>query len=495
MGLFKKVILFMSFCIMMTGTNLAADYYPSDSWRMSTPEEQGVDSEKLYQMLSYVKEQNINLHSILVIRNGYLIHETYFHPYHRDNAQNIHSCTKSFTSALLGIALNEGKINNLDQKVMEFFPEKKIVNPDPRLEQLSIKHLLTMATGMDWEDKSRWYQMRRSKDWVETILNTPFKEEPGLVFTYNSGASHLLSAIIQQSTGMTTLDYAQEHLFKPLNMQVYWGKDPGGITNGAAGLFLKPTDLAKFGFLFLNKGKWDGKQIVPGDWVESSTQKHLAVFPYLTGYGYQWWINSFGGYSARGWGGQYIVVLPKQNMVVVVTSGEDFRLKDLIEPFILPAVKQEQPLVPNPQMEDQIKQLSDFLEHPEQLPIKTLPQFAELISGKVFVCEPNIWGIRTFTLNFKKGPECEVKVELGKETISCFIGMDGIYRYNKINGNNVTACRGSWRSDQTLVLDWQEMSQTELFRFIIIFSDNQINVVGQGSVEKSIRSFQGKLIE
>ena len=402
-----RVLLVLLLCINLSSINLAMDYYPTDAWRISTPEKQGVDSDKIYQMLSYIKEQTINLHSILIIRNGYLIHQTYFHPFHRDTPQNIYSCTKCFTSALVGIALHEGKIIGLDQKVSDFFPDQSLFQ-DQRKKELTVRDLLTMATGLDWNEhgnpsrEDTGQQLLYSKNWVDFTLTRPMIEQPGQKFNYCSGASHLLSAIITKSADENTFNYAQTHLFKPLKIRPYWNQDPQGIPFGASNLKISALDMAKFGYLYLQKGMWAGSQLLPAEWVEDSTKKQIDESFYSVGYGYQWWMNSFGGYSAQGWGGQFIFVIPQLNMVVVITAGglqapEAFKL---MEKFILPAVNQDQPLRSNPKMIRHLKQFSRQLEYPAPNPVKSLPSCAKQISDKIFDCESNSYGIESFSLVF-----------------------------------------------------------------------------------------------
>lgn len=497
-----RILIVSLLCISLSGINFTADYYPADAWRTSTPEEQGVDSEEIYRMLNYITEQNINLHSIIMIRNGYLIHQTYFHPFHRDIPQNIYSCTKSFTSALVGMALHEGKIRDLDQKVSDFFPDSSVFQ-DPLKKELTVRHLLAMSTGLDWQEQGSssredtGQQLLYSKDWVDFTLTRPMMEQPGQKFNYCSGASHLLSAIITKSTGENTFDYAQTRLFKPLNIRAYWNQDPQGIPFGASNLKISSLDMAKFGYLYLQKGKWAGEQLIPTEWVEESTKKQIDESWHSVGYGYQWWVNWFGGYSAQGWGGQLIFVMPELNMVVVFTAGglqipEAFKL---MEKFIFPAVTQNQPLRPNPKIIRHLKQLSHQFEYPKPNPVKSLPPRAKQILGKVFICEPNSYGIESFSLNFIKGTECHWKLIYRKKPLDLPVGLDGIYRFNPMNGIDKIGCRGRWIDNQAFMIDWQSMDSAERLQYQLDFADNQVNVLVKGAVWERNYRFTGKLAE
>lgn len=303
-------------------------YWPTDGWRTSTPDEQGMDSELLTEMLAYIEENRLPIDSVTIVRHGYLVLDAYPRSHKSYWMHSLYSCTKSVTSALVGIALDQGQIQSVDQPVLSFFPQRTVANVDARKEAMKLEHLLTMTDGLDWVRKDirltssgdTTPEMTQSGDWVQFTLDRPMAEEPGNRWNYNSGASHLLSAIIQETTGMTALEFAEEHLFDPLGIsRAVWRSDPQGRNYGATYLRMTTHDMAKFGYLYLNHGLWDGKQIVSAAWVEASTTNHSPT-PGVY-YGYQWWVMPWAGYySAIGARGQYIVVLPELDMVVVFTS-------------------------------------------------------------------------------------------------------------------------------------------------------------------------------
>jgi CubicO group peptidase (beta-lactamase class C family) len=318
-------------------------YWPTQGWRTSTPEAQGMDSQKLTLMLETVKQQKLNLHSLLVIRNGYLVSETYFQFYKEQTKHELYSCTKSFIATLVGIASDQGSIDRLNHPVLDFFPERTIENRDTRKEAMTVDDLLTMRAGLDWQEGDPIYRaMYLSSDWVKFVLDKPMRAQPGSQFNYCSGCSHVLSAIIQQEIGMNTQDFAQQKLFAPLGIaSLNWDRDRQGISLGGWGLQITPRDMAKLGYLYLHNGMWDGQQIVSAEWVKTATQKHTATDGKL-GYGYQWWIYpSLGAYTALGRAGQTIFVIPDLNVIVVTTAdigGHDEIFK-LIEQYIPPAVQ------------------------------------------------------------------------------------------------------------------------------------------------------------
>jgi len=241
----------------------------------------------------------------------------------------VHSITKSVTSALIGIALEHGHLDNPDQKPIDFFPEYFTETSDPRKKKITLKHLLTMSGGFRWDDRGpsmyNWYM---SSNWVQNAIQLPQEHHPGDVFNYNSSTSHILSAILAKILKTDMLEFARTHLFKPLGIDtVFWRQDPQGYYIGGFGLGLSPRDLAKIGFLYLNDGYWNGKSIIPENWVKTSTRQHIQAFSHpiygAFGYGFQWWIKKVDGCdSYRAWGrrGQYIVVVPELDLVVAVTS-------------------------------------------------------------------------------------------------------------------------------------------------------------------------------
>ncbi len=308
------------------------DYWPTNDWRFSTPELQGMDPAKLMIADEFIQNRLPDTFSLLVVRKGYLVFEKYYSwgsPY---KYAVVHSVTKSVTSALIGIALDKGYLQSLDQKLIEFFPEYVTVDLDQRKKEISLKHLLTMSAGFKWDDRGPsmrdWYS---SSDWFKFAIRLPQENDPGEVFNYNSATSHLLSGILSRSTKTSTLDFAKRNLFEPLGIRsAYWHQDPQGNYIGGFGLGLSARDLAKIGFLYLNNGYWNGQSIVPEHWVNESTAQQIQAFSHpmygTFGYGYQWWVKQIDGCSSYwAWGrrGQFIVVVPELDLVIAVTSNPD----------------------------------------------------------------------------------------------------------------------------------------------------------------------------
>lgn len=330
----------------LSATSATSTYWPTEAWRTSPPEEQGMDSHKLAQMLIAIQQQHLNLHSLLVIRNGYLVSETYFGPYQQDTRHELYSCTKSFISTLIGIAVDKAYIDRTDHRIVDFFSERTFANLDRQKADMTLEDVLTMRSGLDWQEGDPIYRaMYQSPDWVKFVLDKPMALPPGSRFNYCSGCSHLLSAIVQQTTGMKTRDFASQYLFKLLGItNVDWETDATGIPIGGWGLQLTPRDMAKLGYLYLQDGQWDGQQIVSAKWVENATQRHTETDSDL-GYGYQWWTYpSLAAYASLGRDGQMIFVIPGSDLVIVTTAEMDGheQIFQLIAQYIVPAVQQSQ---------------------------------------------------------------------------------------------------------------------------------------------------------
>ncbi len=315
--------------------------WPTDGWRTSTPEEQGMDGGKIAQALDAIEQEGLVFHSLLVIRHGYLVSETYFWGFSKTRKHELYSVTKSFVSTLAGIAIDRGSIDGVGHPMADFFPGLAFENPDPGKDAMTLEDVLTMRSGLGWiETDSTFSELYQSPDWTKFMFDLPMAAAPGTTFYYCSGCSHLLSAAVQKATGMPTRDFAEQYLFQPLGItSVDWETDTAGIPIGGWGLSITPRDMAKLGYLFLRNGLWNGRQIVSAEWVKDATQKHTNTDGPL-GYGYQWWIYpSLNAYAALGLYGQTIFVIPEKDLIIVTTAGMEGhdRIFQLIEEFIAPA--------------------------------------------------------------------------------------------------------------------------------------------------------------
>lgn len=319
-------------------------------WVTSSPEEQGMATGKLEAMMAYIDEHDMAVDSIVVVRHGRIVFEEYGPGYAPGKRHQLYSVTKNVTSMLIGIAIDQGWIEGLDVPITELLPDYTPANPDPRREQITLEHLLTMSDGIDWREHDFPYedqrntvsQMGASADAVQFILDRPMARAPGEVRAYNSGASVLLGAILEEATGRNLVSFAREVLFDPIGIgTVYWEQTSGGHYQTGGGLHMTPRDMARLGYLMLHNGRWDGQRILSADWVARSTTSYYQAYGPI-GYGYQWWILPEGqGYRADGLYQQHIYVLPKADMVVVSTAdmrgASLYRVDGLVNTFILPA--------------------------------------------------------------------------------------------------------------------------------------------------------------
>ncbi|MFW9993618.1 MAG: serine hydrolase domain-containing protein [Candidatus Odinarchaeota archaeon] len=307
---------------------------------LSTPEEQGMDGAKVNQVIRWIEEHDYAVDSLVIACNGKIVVEKHFSLGENlnlvlpdgDSKHQICSCTKSLVSALTGIAIEKGYIESVNQKVVDFFPGRTIANLDSRKQDLTVEDLLTMRTGFDWwqpfstspdfkDRKTDPNLMYANPDWTQYALDRPMACEPGMSWVYCEGASHLLSAIIEQTTGKSTLAFAREFLFEPLGItDVYWPKAAEGVYYGGTGVYMKTRDMVKLGILYLNNGSWNGQQVLPAEWVVNSTRTYHSFWE-NSGYGYQWWtFPESKAYSAIGGAGQRIFVVPEHDLVVVLTG-------------------------------------------------------------------------------------------------------------------------------------------------------------------------------
>lgn len=302
------------------------DYWPTSEWRVSSLAEHCLDPEKVEHAVGYF-EKGLTARSLLIIRHGELVYEKYFRSIQKpDRTAKVRSVTKSVLSALVGIAMDQGLLDSLDHKVIEYFPEYVYPQTDPRMAQVTLRHLLTMSTGFKWAElgpiQTRWMN---SNNWVEAAINLEFVEQPGTGFTYSTANTQLLSAILTKVTGESLLDYAQRNLFTPLGIPANhwsWGVDAQGYAIGGFAMNLRPRDMARFGYLYLNQGYWDGQQLISPEWIQESTRTQLHT-GWGPDYGYLWWIHprsDLPSFEAAGSGGQTIYVVPGLDLVVVMTS-------------------------------------------------------------------------------------------------------------------------------------------------------------------------------
>ena len=326
--------------------------WPTTEWSESSPEQQGMSTAKLLKVEGRIRDNYPNLYSLLVVRHGFLVYEKYYGGMNRDSANPVYSVTKSITSALTGIAIQKKLIQGVSQRVADLLPEYFANVDNQKKTRITVENILTMMGGLRSID-SGYAAYFQSSDWVQAAIDQPLTNQPGTKFQYNTGLPQFLSAAISKTSGMDMRKFAEENLFSKIGMKVGdWARDSKGCCGGGFGLSLTPRDMAKFGYLYLHNGKWSGEQIIPKDWIQTSTHKHVAVDK-NNDYGYLFWIQeafrSKDGksrlvYYASGYGGQIIMMIPDLDMVTVVTASAAGKSKDgedtlgLISEYVVPAV-------------------------------------------------------------------------------------------------------------------------------------------------------------
>lgn len=486
--------------------------WPVPDWQSVSPESQGMDSEQLAQMLEFIRDQQLDIHSVLIARHGLLVHETYVYPYAPETPHAIYSATKSVSGALIGLAIADGKIPSVQTPLLELFPERTVQNVDERKQAITLEHLLTMSSGLSWRRPASGgpppvYAFQNSDDPVQFVLDRPVDDEPGSQFFYNSGGSHLLSAIVQEHTGQTALDYARQNLFGPLGISdVTWESAAQGVSDGGTGIWLRPRDMARFGLLYLRQGEWNGRQILPAAWVAASTTRHMPApekegqgyppTPNLIGYGYQWWINALGGYSAIGFGEQEIIVLPEQDLVVVITGTTPetgaTTPEDLTRKFIVPAVKSASPLPENPDAAERLAALSQAVSAaPSPTPMVQLPAIAQEISGKRYEIQSEDGRqVESFSLTFGAADATYTGMIDGL-TATVAVGLDGVDRRTATEAGNVLA-RGSWKDDRTFVIDLNLLGEAMHEQATFTFEGERVTAAFRSYVYGNVFTMQGR---
>ena len=299
-----------------------------NSWRFDTPERHDMNAALFTRLHEALAESSVR--AMVTAKDGVIIDEYYAGGYDETSLFALHSCSKSVTGALIGIAIEQGHIGGVEDPLSDYLPQVLSLE-DTRKRQLTLRHLLTHTAGLEWYEwgggQSNWREFQSAPNWVDYILGRRLVAQPGDVFNYSTGNTHLLAAALERATGRSAMEYGALNLFEPLGIErVVWKTDPQGVTDGGNGISMTARDAARFGQLYLEGGRWHGRQLIPAEWLKASTSVQNAGPGGSTGqYGYQWWVRSFGDgdydtYYALGAWGQYILVVPELNLVTVIAS-------------------------------------------------------------------------------------------------------------------------------------------------------------------------------
>jgi CubicO group peptidase (beta-lactamase class C family) len=437
----KKYVnqLLLCFCLLALTINLLtaqpALYFPT-----STPEAEGVSSTAIIEFIDQLEKEIDAVHSFMILRHGKVISQGWWDPYGPEIPHTMHSLSKSFTSTAIGFAIQEELIS-LDDLVISFFPEKVPENPGWHWNEMRIRDLLTMNTGHIREPRPG----KNDEDWIRIFLESDVELMPGTHFLYNSMATYMLSAIIQKVTGEKLVDYLDNRFFQPLKIKKpEWDICPKGINTGGWGLHIVTEDIAKLGQLYLQKGKWEGRQLLSEEWVEMATSKQVSNGSnpdndWTQGYGFQFWRCRHNCYRGDGAMSQFCIVMPEQNAVLAITSGahDMARVMNIVWEILLPAMAAEE-LSEDPTSLSKLNKRTGDL---ELKPIigKSNSSISKIISGKKYKIEQNQLDVKSVSFHVDgKDHQINIEMEHGTEAIQI-----GSAEYTKSEVNKHLPCTDS----------------------------------------------------
>ncbi len=332
---------YLAVALVAFGGTLVSAAEPAAALPRSSPEAQGMASSAILAFVEAADRSVDAIHSVVVVRHGHVVAAGWWSPYEAGSPHSLYSLSKSFTSTAVGLAVGEGKLS-VDDEVLKFFPDEAPESPSSNLKAMRVRDLLRMSTGHQSEPS-----VNGKPNWARAFLAQAVPNKPGTHFLYNTAATYMLSAIVQKATGMTVLDYLRPRLFDPLGIEhPTWGTSPQGVSLGGYGLSIRTEDIARFGQLYLQKGEWQGRQLVPAAWVHAATARQTSNgsnprSDWEQGYGYQFWRCRHGAFRGDGAFGQFCIVLPEQDAVIAITSGTKNmqNVLNLVWEHLLPAMK------------------------------------------------------------------------------------------------------------------------------------------------------------
>ncbi|MCC6289259.1 MAG: serine hydrolase [Chitinophagaceae bacterium] len=471
----------------------------------SKPEAEAVSTAAINNFIDAAGKSKNEFHSFMLLRHGKVIAEGWWNPYKPALKHTMYSVSKSFTSSAVGFAVSEGRFA-LDDKVISFFPE--LIKPDTvkgLLASLTVKDLITMSAGQS-PDPSRSVMMQQ--DWIKAFLSTAIADTPGTKFLYNSAATFMLSAIVQKVTGEKILNYLTPRLFEPLSITgIDWEENPQHINAGGWGLRLKTEDMAKFGQLYLQKGKWNGKQILSANWIEEATSFKIknaadtaislkAKSDWAQGYCYQFWRCRNNAFRADGAFGQYIIVMPDQDAVIAITSetANMQSIMDMVWEYLLPGMSATERS--NTDISKKLAALS--IAAPS---VSANPSIAAKISGKIFVMNDSTKLTDKVSFSFKNNT-CTYTVTCGGKAYSFVCGngkwitgetsfLQSMPSLTAVAQNRLSeftsfkvACAYSWQDENTLLLSIRYIESPHTDYIYCHFDGNQVSMYHQNSIQR-----------
>jgi len=444
---------------------------PTTALPRSSPERQGISSAAILSFVARADSEVDGLHSVILVRHGHVVAEGWWRPYDAATPHMLYSLSKSFASTAVGLAIAEGKLS-LDDQVLKFFPQDGPADPSASLRSMRVRDLLRMNTGHDREPAIwSWTSSTTTPEqdpWVKTFLAQPVPFKPGSRFLYNSPATYMLSAIVQRATGLTVLDYLRPRLFDPLGIEhPIWPASPQGVTLGAFGLMIRTEDIARFGQLYLQRGVWHGRQLIPASWVAAATalQTSNGSSPesdWDQGYGYQFWRSRHNSYRGDGAFGQYCLILPDVDAVVVITGGvRDMQaVMNIVWQTLLPALR-SRPLPEDAAARSRLNQrlAGLVLRVPSGSPSSPV---ATAVSSRWYQFSENDRGIRAVALEWQgdaaallvrtAAGETRTPIGLGDWATSRGGFTNGIDQFLSVPAQPLVAASGTWTADSVFIV-------------------------------------------
>jgi CubicO group peptidase (beta-lactamase class C family) len=479
-----SLLIFVAANSVVRGADLAPSDWPTKGWSVAAPAAEGLDPGALADVVEWARAERAD--SLLVVRHGKIVVDAYYAPFRPGIRHNLYSATKSFVGALTAIAIRDHLLDSADHRVLDFFQDKAVANVDDRKKAITVQHLLDMTSGFEWDQAANesTLKMSQSPDPTKFVLDQPMNSEPGQFFFYNNGNPYIVSALITKLTGRNALDFAKKELFEPLGISdVDWGKpDAQNVINGQSHLFLAPQDIAKLGYLYLHKGEWDGEQVIPASWVERARAGVIDVGYGGFRYANLWWsLPGEGAYLALGAHDQRIIVIPRADIVAVLTAAlpnGTISPNDLVD-YLVKCVRPDKDLPPDPKGQSRLNSALQSAATERRDEVDEPPPLAQQISGKSFDFDDNALRLKTLSLNLiGPNPTWSLSRERSAtdkttKTLSGSIGLDGVYPSPLREG--VPIAKGRWLSGTSF--------------------EARSRVLGDGAIDKWLFELQGAAVD
>ena len=474
---------------LFSGTALAAETpWPTDGWQTSTPEEEGLSSGALADLVDAVGLRKQD--SLLVVRHGHLVLEVYYAPYRAGIPHDLRSVTKSVVGTLTAIAITDGALDSTQHKVLDLFADKSIANVDDNKKAMTVQTLLDMTSGIAWREQNYTrdetiMQMFEAPDRTAFVLDQPMADPPGSKFYYDGGNPYLLSAIISRKTGQNAWDYGREKLFRPLGIltERWRAPDRQGVTDGQAGLALDPRDMLKIGYLYLHNGEWNGKQLIAADWVQHA---EAGPVPATFGlhYGNLWWsLPEKGAVMALGRHSQRIMVLPKYDIVVAMTGympDDEFYPAGRLVNQVVAAVRSDGALPPDPVAQSALAASLQQAATEKPIGIGQTSELASAISGRTYRFAGATTGPRSMTLHLVGEDPSWAAAYDAPDGVRYYssgpIGLDGRFGKSALPQYGLSAVRGRWVASDQFEIERRILGHSETQRWLLTFHGDDLDL-------------------